>query len=168
VAFEKIPNTDLEYGLISCNADGIERPEETGIMTQRLINKAKTDKVSNVFFFCHGWKGDETTAREQYESWIKAFATSEDAKLAPQKFPDYKPMYIGLHWPSLPFGDEELEGGYGAGMGPESVAQLIEKYLARLGNMDEIRGPLTTIINEARKNAVPAQLPEHTRKLISN
>lgn len=28
-------------------------------MTQRLITKVKADKVSNVFIFCHGWKGVE-------------------------------------------------------------------------------------------------------------
>ena len=163
MAFQTIPNTFFEYGLISYTADGIERPEETGIMSQRLINKARDEKITNVFFFCHGWKGDEPAARLQYESWIKAFATSEDANLAPQTFPNYKPMYIGLHWPSLPFGDEELTGGFGAAAGPESLTALTDTYLARLGNTDDIKGPLTTIINEARRNAAPQQLPENIK-----
>jgi hypothetical protein len=165
MGFETIPNTDIQYGLISFDADGNERLEPAGPTSQLLIDKAKADSVSNVFFFCHGWKGDLPAAREQYEKWIKAFATSEDRNRAPEQFPDFRPMFIGLHWPSLPFGDEELRSAaFGAASGALAPEMLLQTYLARLGNRPEIRAPLETIIDEARRNAAPDALPGHVRQ----
>ncbi|MFX5972601.1 hypothetical protein ABTE98_19735, partial [Acinetobacter baumannii] len=66
MGFETISGTNLQYGLISFDADGAEVTEPGGLMSQRLIEKAKADKVTNVFFFCHGWKGDMPAAKEQY------------------------------------------------------------------------------------------------------
>jgi hypothetical protein len=165
MGFETIPATDIRYGLISYDADGNERPEPGGRMSDLLIEKAKQASVTNVFFFCHGWKGDLPAAREQYERWIKAFATSDDRKKAPGRFGGFEPMFIGLHWPSLPFGDEELRGTAfgapaGAAAGPE---QLLQTYLARLGDRPQIRAPLEVIIAEARRNALPDELPAHVR-----
>src|SRR5580700_5953834 len=111
MGFESIPDTEFQYGLISFDADGKERSELGSLMSKLLIQKAAEDRVSNVFFFCHGWKGDVPAAKEQYGSWIKAFVTSEDRQKADERFPGFRPMFIGLHWPSLPFGDEELRGG---------------------------------------------------------
>jgi hypothetical protein len=165
MAFETIPSTDVQYGLISFDADGKERPEQAGLMSRLLIERARADSITSVFFFCHGWKGDLPAAKEQYGRWIKPFATSEDRKLAPQKFTDFRPLFIGLHWPSLPFGDEELRGGaFGAAGGALAPEMLLQTYLARLGDRPEIRAPLNTIIDEARRNAAPDELPEHVRQ----
>jgi hypothetical protein len=165
MGFETIPNTDIQYGLISFDADGNERPEQAGRTSRLLIEKAKADSVTNVFFFCHGWKGDLPAAKEQYERWIKAFATSEDRNRAPQRFRDFRPMFIGLHWPSLPFGDEELRGGaFGAAGGALAPEMLLQTYLARLGDRPEIRAPLEIIIEEARRNAAPDELPPQVRQ----
>ena len=43
MGFERIPQTDIEYGLISFDADGKERREGTTLMSQQLIEKAKRD-----------------------------------------------------------------------------------------------------------------------------
>jgi hypothetical protein len=162
---ETIRNSDIQYCLISFDADGNERPEQAGRISQILIDKAKADAVTNVFFFCHGWKGDLSAAREQYERWIKAFATSQDHHLAPERFPDFRPMFVGLHWPSLPFGDEELRGGaFGAAGGPLAPERLLQAYLARLGDRPAIRAPLEIIIGEARRNVAPDELPKHVRE----
>jgi hypothetical protein len=166
MGFETIPNTDIHYGLISFDGDGRERLEPTGRISELLIERAKAESVTNVFFFCHGWKGDLPAAREQYERWIKAFATSADYRgQAPERFAGFRPLFIGLHWPSLPFGDEELRGGvFGGGAGANGPEQLLETYLARLGNQPQIRAPLEIIIAEARRNAAPDELPPHIRQ----
>jgi hypothetical protein len=140
--------------LIAFDADGDERPEGDGLFSRVLIGKAKS--VSDVFFFCHGWKGDLPAAREQYGRWIKAFVTSEDRNRATDRYADFRPMFIGLHWPSLPFGDEELRGGaFGAPAGALAPQILLETYLARLGDRPEIRAPLEIIIDEAIRNSWP-------------
>jgi hypothetical protein len=77
------------------------------------------------------------------QRWIKAFATSQDRDQAPERFPDFRPMFVGLHWPSLPFGDEELRGGaFGAAGGTFAPERLLQTYLARLGDRPEIRALL--------------------------
>ena len=164
MSFETIPETDLQYGLISFDADGNERIERSGLMSQALVKKATTDSITNIFFFCHGWQGDVPEAKEQYNKWLKAFVNSGDWQKAAQQFPRFRPLLIGLHWPSKPWGDEELRGGaFGAAEGALGPEALLRTYLERLGDRPEIRQPLETIINEARRNAAPDELPPHVR-----
>jgi hypothetical protein len=160
MGFEIIPGSDIEYGLISFDTEGKETSELKGRMSQRLIDKVKADGATDLFFFCHGWKGDMPAAKEQYEKWIKAFATSPNRDKADQHFPGFKPQFIGLHWPSLPFGDEEVSAtAFAAGAAKLAPAALLQTYLERLGDRPEIRKPLEIIIDEARRNARPDELP---------
>jgi hypothetical protein len=165
MGFETISGTDLQYGLISFDTDGKEVPEPNGLMSQRLIDKARADHVTNIFFFCHGWKGDMPAAKAQYALWIKAFADSKDSAKASASVPNYHPLYIGLHWPSLPFGDEELSASsFAAGAPIPSAEALLQRYTDRLGDRPEIRAPLEVIIDEARRNSAPDELPDHVKK----
>ena len=165
MGFERIADTDIEYGLISFDADGTERPEGTTLMSQQLVDKAKRDGVTNVFFFCHGWKGDLPAARDQYNRWIGAFARAPERQSAATVFPNFKPLFIGLHWPSQPWGDEELRGGsFGAPEVAVSPDALLRSYLARLGDRPEIRRPLEIIIDEARTNIAPDELSPRVRQ----
>src|SRR5262249_45388284 len=142
-----------------------ERAEAAGRTSERLIEKTKTEAITDIFLFCHGWKGDLPAAKEQYEKWIKAFATSSDRARAAGIFGEFRPMFIGLHWPSLPFGDEELRGiAFTAVAGTLAPDALLQVYIDRLGDLPEIHAPLETIINEARHNAAPDELPAHVRQ----
>jgi hypothetical protein len=165
MGFETIPETDIQYGLISFDADGIERSEQSGLMSHALIKKAATESVTNVFFFCHGWQGDYPGAKDQYNKWLKAFIDSGDRQNASQLFPKFRPLLVGLHWPSKPWGDEELRGGaFGAPGGLLGPEALLRTYLERLGDRPEIRQPLEIILNEARRTAAPDELPPHVRQ----
>ena len=165
MGFERIPGTDIEYGLISFDADGKERPEGTALMSQQLIDKAKRDSVTNVFFFCHGWKGDLPAARDQYNRWIGAFARAPERQSASTVFPNFTPLFIGLHWPSQPWGDEELgSGAFGAPEIAVSPDALLRSYLDRLGDRPEIRRPLEVIINAARTDIAPEELSPQVRQ----
>jgi hypothetical protein len=165
MGFETISGSNLHYGLISFDQDGHEVRESGGLMSERLIAKAVADGVTNVFFFCHGWKGDIPAAKEQYNRWIKAFVESSDLARAPGAFPGFRPLYVGLHWPSLPFGDEEVGGSsFDAGASVPSADRLRQIYLDRLGDRPEIRAPLDIIIGEARRNSAPDELPENVKK----
>jgi len=165
MGFERIPGTDIEYGLISFDADGKERPEGATLMSQQLVEKAKRDAVTNVFFFCHGWRGDLPAARDQYNRWIGAFDGAPERQRASTVFPNFSPLYIGLHWPSEPWGDEELSGdAFGAPEVAVSPDALLRSYLERLGDRPEIRRPLEIIINEARTNIAPEELSPQVRQ----
>jgi hypothetical protein len=164
MGFEVIPETDTAYGLISFDAEGKERPEGSVPMSRQVIEKAGRGAFTDVFFFCHGWKGDVPAAREQYNAWMGALLTSADRQRAARVFPGFSPLLIGLHWPSQPWGDEELSSGAFGGSAPSSLAHLLESYLARLGDRAEIRGPLEAILGEARTNSAPAELPPAVRQ----
>src|ERR1700745_1091254 len=111
MGLETVPGTDIQYALISFDAEGSERSEQSGLMSQAIIKRAVDDSITNVFFFCHGWQGDLPAAKDQYGKWLRAFADSADWQRAPQRFPKFRPLLIGLHWPSKPWGAEELRGG---------------------------------------------------------
>ena len=108
--FRTIPDTSVTYALIAFDADGDERTDDPqgvgGKMSARILQDAATNPPSHVFFFSHGWKGDVPAAIDQYNRWIKAMTdlTADAAAMGP----GFKPLWIGLHWPSLPWGDDEL------------------------------------------------------------
>jgi hypothetical protein len=98
----------------------------------------------------------------------KAFATSADRNKANDHFPNFRPLFIGLHWPSLPFGDEEVSAtAFGAGSGRLGPEALLQTYL-ELGDRAEIHGPLEIVINEARHNSSPDELPPHIKKAYND
>jgi hypothetical protein len=150
--------------LISFDAQGQERSEGRGLMSDQLLAEAAREPLTNVFFFCHGWKGDLPAAKDQYDRWIGAVMTSADRQHAPAVFPGFHPLLIGLHWPSQPWGDEEMKGPAFAAAGGMSGDTLLRTYLARLGDSPEIRTPLQAIIDEARHDAAPMELPPHIRQ----
>jgi len=160
MGFHTIPDTAIQYGLIAYDGDGNERPEATGKFSQKLIEEAAAEPVTNVFFFSHGWQGDLPAGIAQFDRWIGALMKSPDVQTAQQVFPAFRPLLIGLHWPSLPWGREELGGdGSFAARGGPGGAQLLAEYIDRFGDRPEIRGPLEAIINAARRNVSPDTLP---------
>src|SRR5262245_20054207 len=162
MGFETVPGSDVTYGLIAFDADGAERPEESGLMSRALVERAVSTSVTDIFFFCHGWKGDIPAAKDQYGKWIGAFMRSDDRAAAASRLPGFQPLLIGLHWPSQPWGDEELGGGAFAAAG--GAEALFAAYLQRLGDGPDIRGPLEVIFEEARRNAAPETLPPKVRQ----
>ena len=162
---ETIPGTDIRYGLISFDAKGQERAEGGALMSAQLVERAVGTGITDVFFFSHGWKGDVPAAKDQYNRWMGALMRSADLGHAPGVLQGFSPLLIGLHWPSLPWGDEELgsRGSFGAGVGP-SVNRLLQNYLDILGHEPGIRGPLEVIFGEARRNMAPDSLPAPVRE----
>lgn len=164
MGFETIPGSSTQYGLINFDADGRERRESNGLMSDAIVDRAKNTPVTDVFVFCHGWKGDVPAAKEQYNSWIGALVASTDRARADSVFPGFNPLFVGLHWPSEPWGDEELGGTSFTAVAGAAGDALLRKYLERLGDKPEIRAPLEVIFNEARTNVAPDTLPPHVRQ----
>lgn len=166
MSVETIPGTDIRYGLISFDKDGQERDAGPQPTTRQVIERATNDGISDVFFFCHGWKGDVPAAKEQYNKWMGALMGSPGLQRANVVFPGFKPLLVGLHWPSLPWGDEDTGDGdasFSASSG--SLGQnLLDSMLKIFGDEPEIRAPLETIVAEARKNAAATSLPPVMRK----
>ena len=114
----KIAGTDLEYYLVAFDERGNERREPDGTFLSETARQRVADAgapVTDVFFTSHGWKGDLPAAIEQYDKWIGAMAAlRSDRDAARQRHSGFAPITIGLHWPSLPWGDETIPAGGGA------------------------------------------------------
>src|SRR5262245_27701829 len=178
MSMENVPGTDLKYYLISFDADGRERADDPdGVMSERVLEALRQDPITYIFIISHGWKGDLPAAREQYRNWIAAMARNEaDRERVRQLRHNYWSLLVGLHWPSLPFGDEELgAGGVSFGVKPAgarpaaapeaaSTEVLINAYASRIADTAKAREALKTIFAAAAKNVAPNTLPQEVRQ----
>lgn len=166
---QTIPGSETQYGLICFDTDGVERSDDQGgidgLMSKRLLTMVAQEHPTNIFLFSHGWMGDVPAAVEQYDKWISALTGSTaDMQQAAKVFPGFKPLFIGLHWPSLPWGKEEIgDGSFADGDAPDPD-QLQRAYLERLGDTPEIRAALGIIFDEASQNSSPYELSERLRQ----
>jgi len=166
--FRLIPGAHTQYGLLSFDAQGAERRDDPdGLMSERLRELAAAGDVTNVFIFSHGWMGDVPAALRQYDLWIRALDTlTADRERAATIFPGFSPLYIGLHWPSLPWGDEELDEFGDGSFSAEDTSVFddrMARYVDRLGDTPGVRQALTTILAEADADIGPDELAPRVR-----
>jgi hypothetical protein len=156
----RVPNSDVEYYLISYDENGKERPEPDGTMLSRAAIQRVSDPanpVTDVFYTSHGWKGDMKGAIEQYDSWVGAMAAlSADREVASNSRPGFAPLVVGLHWPSLPWGDEEIpaEGAGGLLSGDDddtSIERQVDAYAHRIADTPAARESIRTILEAANE-----------------
>ena len=158
------------YGMICFDADGNERLEKPDdLMSDRLEDLAASGRFTNIFLFAHGWKTDVPKAWEQFDLWIGALeAHTADRARAGSVFPNFKPLYIGIHWPSLAGGDESLPGpnpkpaGLDKGQPPARQKPLtVEQYLELFGKKDTVRDAVELIDDYERH---PTELTDKIRE----
>ena len=138
---------DHEYYLIPFDELSRERPWgkiKPTLSSQQAAKELASQPITDVFMFSHGWQGDMDAAYLQYERWVTAMAacTADIAKMQ-QVRPGFRPLLIGVHWPSLPFGDEELRDAASA---IAVVDSRIDKYAKRIGDTPASRAALHTIL----------------------
>src|ERR1044072_3090728 len=127
MAFQRIPGADVEYALVNFNDDGRERTDDPagGVFSRTILDPVKQTRPSHVFLFSHGWKGDVPSAIDQYNRWIGAMWKLETDRKA--MGPAFSPLFIGLHWPSLPWGEEALGTAVSfATAGASAIAPLVD------------------------------------------
>lgn len=171
---EKVPGRDERYHLVSFDASGRERPEENGPYSRELVALLKEEAPTDVFLLSHGWYGDVPAARQQYRAWVAAMgdcpADREEAEARPGGF---RPVVVGLHWPSLAWGDEDLSpasfavavaDGTEPGDSPsDGVTRLVDSSAAALADSPAVRDSVRTIVDSALDDPVPATLPPSVR-----
>ena len=161
--FKPIPGTDEQYGLLSFDASGNERTDDgPGLFSQVLLDQAIKEQPTNIFFFSHGWKGDMPAAIDQYNRWIGAMAKLQaDRDLMG---PGFKPMWIGLHWPSLPYGEETAAGASFGDLDHGSVKKLVDAAVAHFGGSEALRAPLEIIFQLSVDDAGAIDVPPHVNQ----
>jgi hypothetical protein len=164
MTIETIPGSDLRYHLVSYDKNGKERDNDPdapkGRLSEVVKRVLKEQPVTDVFFMSHGWKGDVPAAKEQYDKWTAAMLGCENDRNRMRELrPDFRPLIIGLHWPSLPWGDEELtpEAAFGGAESP--IQDWIEDAADKLADTERARAALATIFASALDDMAPPELP---------
>jgi len=161
------PVEDLDLGfkkyyLISFDGAGNEHHEDGVQTSQQILDVLGNEPITDIFLFSHGWLGDIPAARNQYNKWLRAMSgQTADIERIKQLRPGFRPLLIGLHWPSLPWGDEEL-GSSVVSFDPTSVApveRLVEQYAQRLADTEASRRALKTIFMAAMEDMAPGHMP---------
>ncbi|MGJ5001580.1 hypothetical protein ACQR10_09670 [Bradyrhizobium sp. HKCCYLRH2060] len=166
----QVPGSDLQYVLIAFDATGQERREADGsLASEMVVNRlhALGAAVSDIILLSHGWMGDVPAAIEQYDRWLTAMGALDADRLAAERQrPGFAPVIIGLHWPSLPFGDETLPSGGGGLLSADTPAASleaeVERYAARVADTPAARADIRSILEQARI-APAATLPDSMR-----
>jgi hypothetical protein len=167
---EKISGTELSYHLIAYDSAGRERTDDPdGRMSQVILDVLAARPITDVFVMSHGWKGDIPAAREQYVKWIRAMAECcDDIAHLKRVRPGFTPLIVGIHWASLPWGNEEFGAGGAISLGVAGnieatcspiIAQLVDAYAERLADTAEARRALETIFQAAAQNIAPPEIP---------
>jgi hypothetical protein len=174
---ERVPAADIAYYLIAFDNKGKEREEGTGApggqLSQRLLDELRGNAITDVFIMSHGWMGDIPAAREQYARWIQAMGACEkDRSRMRASRSQFEPLLVGLHWPSLPWGDEEFgpaAGAFSLGVtggtpaGGAVIDELIARYAERIADTPVARAALATIFRAALEDIAPAHLSPEVR-----
>jgi hypothetical protein len=160
--FRTIPGLGQQYALISFDKNGKERTDDPagGVFSRTLIEKVKQEKPTHVFLFSHGWKGDFDAAVDQYDRWIGAMRRLDADRQA--MGPDFHPLFIGLHWPSLPWGEEGMPGAASfaeAVLSPDFDA-LYEKTVEHFGEQPGVREALRVIFDAQKEDPGAVSLPD--------
>src|SRR5262249_32397624 len=106
---------------------------------------------------------DIDSAIDQYNRWIDAMAKL-DADVN-RMGPGFRPMWMGLHWPSQPWGNEDIGGpaSFAVAAATGAVGNQLESYLDRLNLTDSLRARelMGVIFRENRINPAAVSLPEN-------
>ena len=124
-----VEGVSFPYYIIPFDADGRCVGPKT---RQHLLDHCSG--YSDVFVFSHGWNNDWSSATKRYEIFIEGFQAQRQS-LGLAMPAAYKPLLVGVFWPSqsLEWFDSETGPGFAAGAGPaaqDAAADASSRLLA--------------------------------------
>ncbi len=157
--------TEREYYLIAFGADGGERADDTdALMSDKIAERLRTNAVTDVFVFSHGWRGDVEAAKDQYNKWVTAMVhCTQDLQRIRQLRPAFRALLIGVHWPSEPWGEEDFGGPAAFGVPRLNVDAQTDQWADRIAGTPAARQALRTILQAAADDPTPQTMPERVR-----
>ena len=153
--FRRAPQTGYGYYLIELDASGAEQAEGGVMLSATVLAQVGENNPTDIFVASHGWLADVSSAQSQYDSWIDTVVSegSNGGDFAREliRQPAYKSVAIGVHWPSLPFGDEgaTMAADPFAEEAKQASALLVDRYAARIADSDAARSALHAILSAA-------------------
>ena len=133
--------TDVPYYIIPFDKQGrCEGPESR----KHLIESAKTQGYTDVFFFSHGWNNDWAAATQRYEDFIEGYMEMRRKHSLPVPA-GYKPLLVGIFWPStaLVFKEDEVGPDIAgdAGDNPEAMDAAVAEERQQVREVAEALPP---------------------------
>jgi hypothetical protein len=112
------------------------------------VHELRTNPITDVFIFSHGWQGDIPAARDQYNRWLAAMhGCAADRQAMRDSRLNFQPLLIGFHWPSLPFGDEAMSRMTAAASDQEHATEdLVKRYSERIARTPRAQQSLHRIV----------------------
>jgi hypothetical protein len=157
------------YDLVCFGSGGAERTDDPdGPMTDLVLRTLARDDsgITDVFVLSHGWMGDIPAARAQYDKWVEAMTKCEaDIARMKQARPGFKPHVVGIHWPSMPWGDESFGDGGSFAVpvdgvpATDPVQAMVDDYAARIADTPAARDAIRRIVVGAMEDVEPDALP---------
>jgi hypothetical protein len=170
MSVERSPRHRVPYHFVGYDADGGERPGPAGV---DLLTAATGGRHTDVFVFSHGWNTGRADAIAQYGRWLDVMADRtadlERLRAAPGGF---RPLLVGLHWPSKAWSDEGAGGGASfavaatpgkGGAAGDPVERLVAEYAGDLDAGPGATDAIRTIVESAMWDAAPPTLPGDVR-----
>jgi hypothetical protein len=157
---EEVHEAGLSYHLIAFDDEGRERRDDpAGLMSEITADALAQEPITDVFVFSHGWMADLPAARRQYAKWVTAMSRSRgDIEQLAELRPGFRPLLVGLHWPSRPWSEEEFGA---ASFDPQAAPalRLVDEYAATIADTTAARDALKVILAAAITDPDPAVLP---------
>ena len=175
MSIETVPETDSRYYLINFDRRGAERADDpdapNGRLTDTVADVLTTRPITDVFFMSHGWQGDVPAAKRQYDAWTRAMLDcSADIERIRNTRRGFAPLLIGLHWPSLPWGNEDQDArqqAYSLGQSTSAAdtatdprTEWIDQAAECLADTPRARDALRTLFDSAMDDIAPDALPD--------
>lgn len=161
--FHAIASTDARYALISFDDQGRERHDdpEGGLFSDTLLQRVRDAPPTHVFLFSHGWMGDVPAAIDQYTRWLSAmWRLSADRTAMGSGF---RPLFIGLHWPSRPWGEETIPAtavSFAASAAGAAIDAVRDAAVEHFGGREDVRRPLQVIFDAFTADPAARVLPD--------
>ena len=160
---------DRPYDLVAFDAAGEQRPEAAGPAGDELTARVADEGPTDVFLLSHGWNGDVPAARRQYDAWVTAMAACPADQDAARSRPGgFRPVVVGVHWPSKAWGAEDLGPASFAlseqdTAASDPVQRLLEDSATGLPDLPAVRDAVGSLIDAALEDPVPMTLPASVR-----
>src|SRR6266850_7833746 len=142
--FRQTPRLHIPYVLLAYGSDGSERADDpdgiNGVLSARILQQIQAQTPTDLFIQCHGWLDDVHGAIARYDAWIDSMlGLPNDVSAMGVGF---AALWVGLHWPSKPWGDEEIPSAttsFAVTTDNSKQAQWLEAYLERLNLRDSLQ-----------------------------
>ncbi|MEZ5875568.1 MAG: hypothetical protein R3D30_12355 [Hyphomicrobiales bacterium] len=104
---------------------------------EHLVSSVGAGDYTDIFLFSHGWNNDWSAATKHYEHFLRGYMKMRASHDLPM--PDsYKPLLVGIFWPStaLAFGESE-RGPSMAAANPETMDAVVGDRLDEIAAIAE-------------------------------